>query len=279
MEVVPALDPASPRVRFGVELRRLREGAQLSQAAVASRLGCTQTQVSRLEKAVRSPSRSDAERLDRLFGAEDGAKGGVSFVRLYERITAQPAGPLWFRSWAEEIEPNARVLRSRDPLLIPGLLQTEAYARALFSQAPQITSDEVEGRVQARMRRQRILDQERPPLLLVLVDEGVLRRKVGEAEAMREQLAHLLEAVRRPAVSIQVVSSECLTGLLGAFMIAELPDGQSDVVHVDSSIEGQVTADADSVTAVWKRYEAIRAWAYPEHISMKMVEEVRQEWI
>ncbi|MFI7535589.1 helix-turn-helix domain-containing protein [Streptosporangium sp. NPDC049376] len=275
MEVVPALDPASPRVRFGVELRRLREGAQLSQAAVASRLGCTQTQVSRLEKATRSPSKSDAERLDRLFGAES----GVSFVRLYERITAQPGGPVWFRSWAEEIEPTARVLRSWDPLLIPGLLQTESYARHLFLQAPQIAPDEAEERVQTRMRRQRILDQEKPPLLLVLVDEGVLRRKVGGSEVMREQLGHLLEAVRQPTVSVQVVSSECLTGLLGAFMIAELPNGQSDVIHVDSSIEGQVTADTDSVTAIWKRYEAIRAWAYPEHISMKMVEEVRQEWI
>ena len=148
MKVVPALDPGSPRVRFGVELRRLREAAELSQAAVASRLGCTQTQISRLEKASRTPSKSDAERLDRLFGAE----GGVSFVQLHQRIIAQSSGPVWFRSWAEEIEPIALVLRSWDPLLIPGLLQTENYARCVLSQEPRITSQEVEDRVGNRVQ-------------------------------------------------------------------------------------------------------------------------------
>ncbi|GGP02301.1 helix-turn-helix domain-containing protein [Nonomuraea glycinis] len=118
MHVVPSLDPDSPRVRFGAELRRLREAAELSQAAVASRLGCTQTQVSWLEKATRTPSRSDAERLDMLFGKS----ASVSFARIYQRIVAQPGSPMWFRNWVEEIEPNLLVLRSWDPLLIPGLL-------------------------------------------------------------------------------------------------------------------------------------------------------------
>ncbi|GAA2858661.1 helix-turn-helix transcriptional regulator [Streptosporangium fragile] len=274
MEVVPSLDPGSPRVRFGVEMRRLREAAQLSQAAVASRLGCTQTQVSRLEKATRTPSKSDAERLDRLFGTAD----GVSFTRLYQRIIAQPGGPVWFRSWAEEIEPTALVLRSWDPLLIPGLLQTESYARHLFSQAPQITPDEVEERVRARMRRQGILDRDNPPLVLVLIDAGVLRRKVGGAEVMREQLSHLVEVTQRPTVYIQIVDPECLTGLLSAFMIAELPNGQPDAVQVDSSAVGQVTTEHDIVTAIWKRYEAIRQWAYPDPMSVKMIEDARQEW-
>ncbi|WP_449062208.1 helix-turn-helix domain-containing protein [Planomonospora algeriensis] len=275
MDAVPSLDPGSPRVRFGAELRRLRETAQLSQAAVAARLGCTQTQVSRLEKATRTPSRSDAERLDLLFGQT----GGVSFTRLYQRIVAQPGGPVWFRSWAEEIEPTARVLRSWDPLLIPGLLQTESYARQLFSQAPQISPEEVEERVQARMRRKGILDRENPPLVLVLVDAGVLHRKVGGVEIMREQLGHLLEVAQRPTVYIQVVDPECLTGLLSAFMIAELPNGQPDAVQVDSSATGQVTTEDDTVNAIWKRYEAIRRWAYPDPISVKMIEEARREWI
>ncbi|WP_271223531.1 helix-turn-helix domain-containing protein [Streptosporangium carneum] len=272
--MAPSLDPGSPRVRFGSEMRRLREAAQLSQSAVASRLGCTQTQVSRLEKAARTPSKSDAENLDRLFGEVD----GVSFVRLYQRIAAQPGSPIWFRNWAEEIEPAARILRSWDPLLVPGLLQTESYAHHLFSQAPQTTPNEVEERVQARIRRQRILDQDNSPLFVVLIDAGVLHREVGGAEVMREQLDHLLDVVQRPTVSIQIVDPKCLTGLLSAFMIAELPDGRPDVIYVDSSTEGQITTDLDSVTAIWKRYEAIRTWAYPEHVSLKMAEEVRREW-
>jgi len=274
MEDAPPLDPGSPRVRFGAEMRRLREAAQLSQSAVASRLGCTQTQISRLESASRTPSKSDAERLDRLFKTAD----GNAFTRLRQRILAQPGGPIWFQGWVEEIEPAALVLRSWDPLLIPGLLQTESYAHHLFSQAPQIAPEEVEERVRARMNRQQILSREDPPLLLLLVDAGVLRRKVGGAGVMHEQLGYLLEIAQRPTVSIQIVSPECLAGMMGAFTIAELPNGQPGAIHAESSAEGQIMTDLASVTATWKRYEAIRLWAYPEHMSLKMIEEVRQEW-
>lgn len=269
------LDPGSPRARFAAEMRRLREAAQLSQTAVGRRLGCTQTQVSRLESASRTPSKSDAERLDLLFGSD----GSTYFTDMRQHIVARHGGPTWFVGWAEEIEPVALVLRSWDPLLVPGLLQTESYARHVFGHAPLITSEEVEERVEARMRRAKILSRDVSPLLLVLVDEGVLRRPVGGAEVMREQLGHLLEVAQRPTVSIQLVDRQCLSGMMGAFMIAELPGGQPDIIHVDSSVEGQVSGDPIFVTSIWNRYEAIRRWAYPEHMSLKTIEEVRREWI
>lgn len=274
MGAEPSPDPGSPRVRFGVEMRRLRETAQLSQAAVASRLGCTQTQVSRLEAATRTPSKSDAEKLDRLFGPDD----STYFLGLYQSIVARSGGPMWFMGWVDDIEPAARVLRSWDPLLVPGLLQTESYARHIFSRGPRIAPDEVEKRVEARMRRRRILDRGDPPMLLVLIDEGVLRRRVNGPEVMREQLGYLLEVAQQPTVSIQVVDPECMAGLAGPFMIAELPHGQPDVIHADSPVEGQVSADLGFVTSIWNRYEAIRQWAYPDHMSLKMIEEVRREW-
>ncbi|GAA3509691.1 helix-turn-helix transcriptional regulator [Streptosporangium album] len=275
MEVVPSLDPGSPRVRFGAEMRRLREAAELSQTAVASRLGCTQTQVCRLEKATRTPSKSDAERLDRLFGTTDSA----SFIRLYQSIVSQSRSPFWFRSWAEEIEPIALVLRSWDPLLVPGLLQTEAYARHVLSQEPRMTAQQVEERIEARVQRRQILNQDDPPLFLTLIDAGVLQRPVGDSEVMRDQLDYLLEAAQHPTVSIQLVDPRCLPGLLGAFMIAELPNGQPDAIHADSSAEGQFSADSSLVASVWNRYEAIRRWAYPDHMSLKMIQDARQEWI
>ncbi|MER7365061.1 helix-turn-helix domain-containing protein [Nonomuraea wenchangensis] len=274
MDVVPSLNPDSPRVRFGAEMRRLREAAELSQAAVAARLGCTQTQVSRLEKANRTPSRSDAERLDLLFDTS----GGVSFTQLHERIVTQPGNPPWFKSWAEEIEPTLRVLRSWDPLLIPGLLQTEAYARHIFSHAPGIKPEEVDERVEARMRRQRILQREEPPLLLMLVDEGVLHRRIGGAAVMQEQLGHLLEMAQGPDVFLQVVDPECVAGLAGAFMIAELPDSQPDVVSSDSPAQAFITTERDIVASIWHRYEVLRMWAYPERTSLQKIEEARRGW-
>ncbi|MEV6859971.1 helix-turn-helix transcriptional regulator [Streptosporangium subroseum] len=265
MGVEPLPDPGSPRVRFGAEMRRLREEAGFSQSAVAARLGCTQTQVCRLEAATRTPSKSDAERLDLLFGTG----GGTFFAGLHRRIVARPGGPAWFMSWAEEVEPNALVLRSWDPLLVPGLLQTEAYARHLFSHGPRATPDEVEERVRARMRRRRILDGDDSPLLLVLIDEGVLRRKVNGPKVMWEQLDYLLEVAQRSSVSVQVVDPECMAGLAGPFMIAELPNGQPHTIHADSPVEGHVTADPIQVASIWSRYEAIRRWAYPDRMSLK----------
>lgn len=268
-------DPGSPRARFGAEMRRLREAAQLSQAAVGRRLGCTQTQVSRLESAARTPSKSDAERLDALFGTN----GSTYFTDLREHIVARYGGPVWFMSWAQEVEPFALVLRWWDPLLIPGLLQTEAYARTIFKHAPRITPEEVEERVKGRMFRKKILEGDNPPLFLALIDESVLRRNVGGPKVMREQLGYLLEVAQRPSISIQLVDRLCLSGVMGAFMIAELPDGQPDAIYADSSAEGQVSADPSVVTPIWNRYEAIRGWAYPERMSLKMIEEARQEWI
>ncbi|MEU8272554.1 DUF5753 domain-containing protein, partial [Sphaerisporangium sp. NPDC049002] len=186
--------------------------------------------------------------------------------------------PIWFRGWAEEIEPHALVLRSWDPLLIPGLLQTESYARQLFSRGPRAATEEVEKQVEARMLRRKILDREDAPLLLVLVDAGVLRRRVGGPTVMSEQLGYLLETAERPSVTVQIVDPDCLAGLAGAFMIAELPDNQPDTIHADSPVQGQITSDREFVISIWNRYEAVRAWAYPEQVSPKMIEDVRREW-
>ncbi|WP_372500224.1 Scr1 family TA system antitoxin-like transcriptional regulator [Sphaerisporangium perillae] len=88
-----------------------------------------------------------------------------------------------------------------------------------------------------------------------------------------------VELADRPTISIQIVDPECLPGLLGAFMIAKLPNAEPDTVHVDSSAEGQITSEPGLVTSIRNRYEAIRLWAYPEHVSLKMIEEVKREWI
>ncbi|WP_037970390.1 helix-turn-helix domain-containing protein [Streptosporangium amethystogenes] len=267
-------DPGSPRARFGAEMRRLREAAQLSQSAVGRRLGCTQTQISRLESATRTPSKSDAERLDALFGTD----GSTYFVDLREYIVARHGGPVWFMSWTKEVEPFAITMRSWDPLLVPGLLQIESYARHVLSYSARIAPDELEERVQARMQRREVLDKEDSPLFTALIDEGVLHRRVGSIEVMREQFDHLLEMAKRPTISIQVVDPQCIAGMSGAFMIAELPGGQPDTIHADSSVQGQVTTEYEFVVSVKSQYEAIRRWAYPEHMSLKMIEEARQGW-
>jgi len=219
------------------------------------------------------PSRSNAEKLDELYGLTE----RKYFVNQYRRILAYPTAQAWYLDWVD-VEPVALVLRTWDPVLVPGLLQTEAYAREIFRQAPRVTPEEVEDRVQARLLRQKVLTRESPASLLALIDEQVLRRQVGDPCVMREQLDHLLDASHRSTISIQIVDPRCLVGAAGTFIIAELPDGEPDTILADSAAEGQVSSDTDVVGAIWSRYDAIRLWAYPEHVSRKMIETARRDW-
>jgi hypothetical protein len=149
----------------------------------------------------------------------------------------------------------------------------------VFSHAPRITPDEIEHRTRGRMARQHILARDEPPAIMSLLDESVLYRRVGNAGVMREQLGRLIDVTKHPSLAIQIVDSQCLTGTLGAFTIAELPGGEQDTILADSSAEGQVTSDPEVVSLIWDRYDKLRLWAYPEHASIKMIEEARQKWI
>jgi Helix-turn-helix. len=267
------LDPgASPLALFGAELRRYREKAQLSQESMSKLLICSPGLVSHIECARRSPSLELAQKCDEIFGLDE------TFTRLYNLLVRSPS-PQWFLRWQEEAEPRATVLRSWDPLLVPGLLQTEEYAREILSGAPNATVIETHERVRSRMQRKEILEGSEPPAIWVLLDEGVLHRPIGTPKVMREQLEYLYDMAQRPALAIQVVpfSARSTTGLTGAFIIAELPDGP-DLVYVEGLAEGHVTGDPDAVKVVWSYYDAIRVEAHPQHVSLKMIKEAAERW-
>ncbi|GII88742.1 transcriptional regulator [Sphaerisporangium siamense] len=275
MKDEPVCDPGSPIWRFGAELRRLREEAGLSQEAMAARLQITQTHVSRLELGKRMPQQCQAETLDRLFGLTD----EKYFVGLRQRITARPSGPGWYMRWVEEVEPEALILRSWDPLLIPGLLQTEAYARSIFLGTPDTVPRDVEGQVGARMRRKDILEREKPPAIWALIDEWVLRRPMGGEAVLCEQLDYLIEVSGRHNVNIQLVPGDacCPAGLSSGFVIAQLGDG-AVVVSVESAGRGEVSVDRELVAHIWGAYDRIRAEAYTAAISLKMMKDARDRW-
>jgi hypothetical protein len=129
-----------------------------------------------------------------------------TFLRL-RKAMINGAYEAWVRAYLE-IEERATVLRSWQPLVVPGLLQTETYARALIRAGRPGDSDaEVERLVMARMARQEIWDRDDPPppMLCVILGEAVLRQLVGDAAVMREQLGHLVQAARSPRITIQVM--------------------------------------------------------------------------
>jgi transcriptional regulator with XRE-family HTH domain len=271
--MVNNLDPRlRPAQRFGKELARVRKEAGLTQASLGTRLGCSSSLVAHIEIGDRNAKPDFAARCDEVFGTND------LFTRLCRNVTS-PFGPHWFIRWLDEIEPRARVLRSWDPLLVPGLLQTEDYARAVFRADLVSSEQEVEERLSARMQRKLILEKGNPPELWLLMDEGVVRRCIGSREVMCEQLSYLVAVAGRLNVTVQLVPQDtpCTAGLMGGFVLAELPDAPT-TVSVESAGTGEVSAEHDLVTVVWGRYDRIRAEAYRPGRSLEIIKEAINQW-
>ncbi|RBQ20823.1 XRE family transcriptional regulator [Spongiactinospora rosea] len=267
-----SLDPAV--MRFAAELRRLRREAGLSQARVAHACGCSASLVSSVERGVRIPQPDFAAALDRLFELD------VHFVRLARRIAhPQTGSPEWYAHWLDEIEPNAVILRTWDPLLVPGLLQTEAYARAVFLGRFSMPETQVEEQVTARMARQQILSRDAPPDLYVLMDEWVLKRPIGGREVMYGQLLYLAAVARRRRVTLQLVpyDTACTDGLSSSFIIAEGKDAPT-TASIDSAGEGEVSAKPEVVSLIIDRYDRLRTQAYSASESLERIEEAVQLW-
>ncbi|MEU7852316.1 helix-turn-helix transcriptional regulator [Nonomuraea sp. NPDC049141] len=256
----------SPRAAFAYLLRRLRTTGGLTQRDLADRLGYSESQIGMIEQGRRRPTQHLADLLDTEFGVED-------FGQLYVRTT-WAGSPEHFRAWLDE-EQEATALRSWEPMLVTGLLQTEAYARALFAAEPGITPKEVDERTEARMQRQRVLTRDKPPTVTAIMDEGVLRRPVGGAEVMRNQLAHILELAQHRQISVQVVpyNAGAYAGLLGGLIIAER-HGTPSTVYVESQPHGRAYEDRAIISGVLRRYDCVRSEAYPHHLSLNIIKDV-----
>ncbi|WP_248958815.1 helix-turn-helix domain-containing protein [Sphaerisporangium perillae] len=269
------IDPEeSPRARFAYELRRHRLAAKFTQKQLARRIGFSTSAVAMVETSKFRPSERFAGLCDEVFALD-----GV-IARLYAEVWPPPPPvPAHFRDWAVE-EQRATALRLWSPLLVPGILQTEAFARRIFEREPGLTDEQIEERLAGRMQRRSILARTEPPAIMCLIDEGVLHRPVGGPGVMREQLEYLLEMARHPKVTIQIVpyNAEALSGLIGAYAIAEMR-GNAYTVRVESQPRGRTITDRSTITEIIERYDAVRADAYPQHLSCKVIEEVvKQKW-
>lgn len=173
--------------------------------------------------------------------------------------------PTWFRPWLEE-EARASALRWVELSIIPGILQTEEYARALLG--------DDESAVRARMERQKILDREDPPRMHFVIDEAVLYRERGGPEVMRAQLEHLLKMVSR-RVTIQIVRSKDNPHSMGAFTLATV-DG-SEVAYVETAVRGIVTRAREDIERLSEIWETVRAFALPQQESIEFIQKTAEE--
>ncbi|MEO3925106.1 helix-turn-helix transcriptional regulator [Micromonosporaceae bacterium B7E4] len=176
------------------DLRRTRELLGLTQDAWGERIHFSAKHVGAVERGERPALPDYLGAVDRAFG--------TAFMQFYRMFVKEELFPVWYRPFNEH-ESRATLLRVYQPLLVPGLLQTEAYARAILA-GFRIQPEAIDAIVAARLGRQEILYRRPDPCQLVaVVDEGVLHRRVGDATVMRDQLKALVAACEHPNVRVQ----------------------------------------------------------------------------
>lgn len=186
--------------------------------------------------------------------------------------------PPWLREWVDW-ERDAVSIRWFEHTWVPGLLQTEAYARATLT-GEALTAAEIDELVASRLERQAILRRDRPPLVVAVIFEGVLHQSAyGDRELMREQLEHLVHCAALPGVQIHVVPRDIgmYPGLGGGFILAELPTGEH-VAHVDSQASAQLLNEAAAVATLSRRWERIRGEALSRTQSLDLIMEAAGSW-
>jgi transcriptional regulator with XRE-family HTH domain len=267
MSALRDLDPSSSVVAFfGAELRRLRSAAGMSQEDLGLQVSYSGSLVGMVETARRVPTRDFAERCDEALGT-----GGV-LTRLWP-LVSQEALPRWFRPFAE-VERGATSIRSWEPLVVPGLLQTEDYARALITAwQPGDGREAVQQQVTARMERQQLLEREDPPLMWTIISEVALLNPVGGPKVLADQLGRLLDvAAEHPKIIVQVVplNAGAHPGLEGPLVLVTRP-GEPDAAYLEVQGRGQLVERADEVARYGLLYDLLRAVALPPGTSREMI--------
>ncbi len=200
-------DPKTdPRAALGEQLRNARQSAGFrSQAELGDRIGVHTTVIAKAETGDRPPTSEVYEPWLEQCGIT--GRERELYDVLFGLARAKEGGPakIWFVGWVDA-EGRAHTLRIWQPLIFPGLIQTEAYATALYATTG-MSDDQIREHVQARLSRQSIFDQPDPPSVVIVLDELVLHRLIGSPEIIREQLTRVIELSRRPNVHIHILPS------------------------------------------------------------------------
>jgi hypothetical protein len=194
-------------------------------------------------------------------------------------LVSQESLPRWFRPFAE-IEREATSIRTWEPLNIPGLLQTEDYARALITAwQPGDSIETVEQHVTARMERQRLLERADPPLIWAIIGEAALRNPVGSPAIQHAQLTHLLDVeAAHPRLIIQVIplTAGAHPGSAGPLLLITRPS-EPELVYLEVQDRGHMVDRAEEVAHYALLYDMLRAVAVPPDASREMIADCAKE--
>jgi transcriptional regulator with XRE-family HTH domain len=264
-------DNPSIWVGYGKLVKLFRERAGLTQQALADAVGYSYEQVASIEQGRRPAKAAFTEAAERVLNA-----GGVLAVLQADVDRAKL--PAFFQDFAL-IEAEAVSRFSYDPLLVPGLLQTEEYARALFTaHCPPLPDEMIEQHIEARISRQRVLTKTPPVDLSFIIGESVLLNAVGGRDVMRTQLDHLLQAGAQRNVEIQVMPAATgfHPGLNGPMVLLETLEHRQ-VGYFESQGIGLVVTDPGKVSTFGLRYGKLRSQALNADESVRLIERLAGE--
>jgi transcriptional regulator with XRE-family HTH domain len=298
MSMATVHSPTAGRRRLRTALRHARDAATLTQEQVAQAMDWSLSKVIRIETGGVGISTSDLRQLLQLYRVNDPDRVDelVELARIGRRrpwwTRYKETVPAHYLSYVG-LEDECSAMRCFYPVGMLGLLQTERYALAMTDASwvgrasahdkvwpLRLTPAETAERVELRMTRQRVVfERDSPPEIVAILDEAVLRRELGGADVLREQLLHLLELSERPYVTIQVLPFTAhRVNMLSPFVILEFPDpADTDVVYAESTFEQSIVDEPGDVES----YRQVFAWlhdaALDESKSREMIARVAGE--
>ncbi|GHH80756.1 transcriptional regulator [Streptomyces sulfonofaciens] len=265
-------EPSDSLRTFGAVVQGLREHAGLSREEFGELVRFSKHTVASVEQGRRMP---DADFVE----AAEGVLGDTGALRRAARhLSRKPGLAVWFRRWAH-LEADAICLCTYECRLIPGLLQTEEYARTLFVNAvPPLDDDQIELQLAARLERQRLLREHPNTSYSFILEEHLLLRGLGGREVTRGAIGHLLEVAELRNVEIQImpVSRKAHAGLGGPMQLLETPDHQW-FAYNEAQRGGLLISDSKEISVLQKRYARMRSQALTLDDSVRLLEQMKGE--
>jgi transcriptional regulator with XRE-family HTH domain len=266
----PTRPPTARLRRLASELLALRQKANMNREEVAEHTGINPATLYKIEKAQARPQPRTLKALLHLYSVTQDKREALT------ALLREAGQQTWLQPYNEELseeyntlmsfEAEARALWTYQMSLIPGLLQTESYARTVLKgMAPLAGNEEIERRVETRLRRQEVLVKETPLRLWAIVDEAALRRRVGDADTMRGQITHLHEVAQRPEVTLQVLSFDAgpHPAMLGAFVILKFDEPVApDIVYTEGLSSDLFLDDEPAIVRYTETFDQLRAIAW-----------------
>ncbi|MFF7199576.1 Scr1 family TA system antitoxin-like transcriptional regulator [Streptomyces sp. NPDC008141] len=255
---------------FGEVVKAFRKRARLTQEQFAPRVRYSVPTVASIEQGRRFPPADFVDRAEEVLDAFGTIRGAA------RHLSRRPGLASWFRQWAR-LEAEAVSLDTYECRLVPGLLQSEAYARAVFAQSvPPLTDEQLEAQVTARMDRQRLFRERGNVPFSFIIEEAVVTRHLGGARVTRDLLDHMLECATLRNVEIQVMPTrqEQHAGLDGPVRLLETANNRW-LGYAEGQQSGHLIADAKQVSILLQRYAKLRSQALTPGDSLGLLERLR----